>query len=324
MKSKKMIHIVLTVLCVLILTGCDESTTRPDEHNGSGDGDWQPEVVYPLIDEYPSWSPDGNTIAYRHHGFVEVSPYKGGGGRVDYDRAGIWLADADGADHRMVVKGGNHPAWSPDGEKLVCTVDHQIYTVKTDGTDLRRLTSSGRNLFPSWSPNGRRIAYNSKPEDGWFSIWILEVDGSRKIDTGLGGYDPCWSPDQRYLIYFDDEIWRIEVGAYIPEQLTHCDGSFAAYSPDGGTIAFAAPEKNSSEIYRYLQIFVMNADGTDVKQLTTRGGTQPTWSPDGTRIAYLCDRAHEYSSEHGTIWVMNAEDGSNKRQITFSPVPPAE
>lgn len=68
----------------------------------------------------------------------------------------------------------------------------------------------------------------------------------------------------------------------------------------------------------------MDADGSNVKQLTTRGGTQPTWSPDGTQIAYLCVRYQEYCSEHGTIWVMNAEDGSDQRQITFSPIAPSD
>ena len=323
MNIKNIIHIMTLIIIAVVMTGCDESTTIPDDQGDYGDRDWQPEVVYPLIDEFPAWSPDGNTIAYRHHGVIEVSPIKGNDGRVDFDQMGVWLADADGTDHRLFIKGGNHPAWSPDGEKLVCSMNYQICTIKTDGTDFQQLTSSGRNMFPAWSPNGRRIAYNSKPAHGWFMIWILEVDGSRKIDTGLGGYCPFWSPDQRYLIYDNDEIWRIEVGAYIPEQLTDCGGLFPAYSPDGGRVAFAAKDKNPTEIPVYLQVFVMDADGSNVTQLTTRGGTMPTWSPGGTKIAYLCERYHEYCSEHGTIWVMNAEDGSDKRQITFSPVPPS-
>ncbi len=320
---RNLIHIMTVYLFAVIVSGCDESATIPDDHVDEGGGiDWG--IVYPLIDEYPSWSPDGETIAYRHYGVTGVDS-AWGSGHVDYDQAGIFLADADGTNHRLFIKGGSYPGWSPDGEKLVFIMNYQICTVKPDGTDFQQLTSSGRNLFPAWSPNGRRIAYNSKPAGGWFTIWILEVDGSRKMDTGLGGIYPFWSPDQRYLIYFDKEIWRIEVGAYIPEQLTDCGGCFAAYSPDGSKIAFSAMDmNNTTEIYKYRQVFVMDADGSNVKQLTTRGGTQPTWSPDGAKIAYLCERYHEYCFEHGTIWVINAEDGSDKIQVTFSPVPPSD
>ncbi len=307
---RNLIHIMTVFLFAVIMNGCEESAVMPDDDVDEGCGiDWG--IVYPLIDEYPAWSPDGNTIAYRHYGITEVDSATGGG-RVDYDKAGIWLADADGANHRLFIKGGDHPAWSPDGEMLVFTINYQIYTIKTDGTDFRQLTDTGKNLFPAWSPNGRRIAYNSKPSGGYFTIWILNVDGSRKIDTGIAGIFPFWSPDQRYLIYFDKEIWRIEVGAYIPEQITDLNGycRFAAYSPDGSKIAFS----------NYVQIYVMDADGGNLKQLTTRGGTQPSWSPDGAKIAYLCERYLEYCSEHGTIWAMNAEDGSDKRQVTFSPI----
>jgi TolB protein len=314
MNIRDLIHVMIVFLLAVIMNGCDESATIPDDDVDEGCGiDWG--VVYPLIDEYPSWSPDGETIAYYHYGITAVDSVSGGG-HVDYDQAGVWLADSDGTNHRLFIKGGSHPGWSPDGDMLAFTSGYQMCTVKTDGTEFRQLTNSGKNAFPAWSPNGRRIAYNSKPPGGHFTIWIMDSDGSRKIDTELSGLFPFWSPDQRYLIYFDKEIWRIEVGAYIPEQLTDLDGGsrFAAYSPNGMKIAFS---------YN-IQIYVMDADGGNVQQLTTRGGTQPTWSPDGAKIAFLCMRYQEYCSAHGTIWVMNAEDGSDKKQITFSPVPSSD
>lgn len=313
---------VIYCLFAIIASGCDESATIPE--GDTGYDDWQPAVSYPLIDEYPAWSPDGTVIAYCHYGVTEVDPSIRGGGHIDYDQMGIWLVDAGGTDHTLFIQGGSHPAWSPDGESLAFTIGYQLYTTRIDGSECHRLTDSGKNLFPSWSPNGRRIAYNSRPQDGTFTIWILDVDGSRQVDTGLSGIFPCWSPDQRYLIFFEGDIWRIEVGAYIPEQLTDMNGDcrFAAYSPNGERIAFSYINKHTTTIPNYPQIYVMDADGANMKRLTTRGGTQPTWSPDGTQIAYLAVRYNEYCPEHGTIWVMNAADGSDKKQITFSPIPP--
>ena len=318
MNTRNAIRIMTVFLFAVITNGCDESAIVPDNDDGE---EWGIDVVYPLIDEYPSWSPDGNTIGYCHYGITHVDSVSGAG-YVDYGEAGIWLVDSDGSNHRMFIEGGTHPSWSPDGGRLVFSLNNQIYIVNTDGTGFHRLTDSGTNFFPSFSPNGQRVAYNSKPSGGYFTIWIMESDGKRKIDTGLSGIFPFWSPDQRYLIYFDHEIWRIEVGAYQPEKLTDFDADcrFAVYSPDGGKIAFSYMDKNASELPNYVQIYVMDADGTNIKQLTTHGGTQPSWSPDGDRIAYMCLRYREYGPEHGTIWVMNAEDGSDKKQITFSPV----
>src|SRR3954468_3835762 len=82
------------------------------------------------------------------------------------------------------------------------------------------------------------------------------------------------------------------------------------WSPDGSQIAFESDQDGDMEIY------VMNADGTDVRQLThnTLHDEGPVWAPDGTRIAYTSGA----DNLNGDIWVMDA-DGTNQQQLMAQP-----
>lgn len=108
------------------------------------------------------------------------------------------------------------------------------------------------------------------------------------------------------------EIYLISADSDGPVNLTRnsCADDEPDWSPDGSKIAWESDREGGN-----FQIFVMNADGSDVKQLTTDGGLAPRWSPDGKLIAY---------TRGGTIQVMNA-DGSNPEVVLGAdPGAPAE
>ena len=94
--------------------------------------------------------------------------------------------------------------------------------------------------------------------------------------------------------------------------------SAEAFPGKNGKIAFFM----SSDFGFSYQIFVVNPDGTGLQQLTPTSATvsyvHPTWSPDGTKIAFCCDQDKEQNGWNGDIYVMNA-DGSNVQQITNTP-----
>ena len=152
--------------------------------------------------------------------------------------------------------------WSPDGQRVVYRDgvggSDDIWTVRADGTGARNLTRSpAADFSPAWSPSGRWIAFASDRE-GELRIFVMRPDGSglRRVTDVWGEY-PAWSPDGRRLV-------------------------FASHA--GGT------GPNGEQDY---DLFVVNTDGSGLRHLTDGPHTDmyPSWSPDGTRIAFESTRA---------------------------------
>ncbi len=143
------------------------------------------------IDVSPSWSPYGKKLAF-------VSDIAG--------NPHIYVIDSDGTDRRRLTFKGKYntsPAWSPRGDLIAFAGSDggvfNIYTIRPDGRGLKVLTSEGNNDTPTWSPDGRYIAFSSLRRDGkknW-DTYIMRADGSnkKKIISGMGNsMSPSWSP----------------------------------------------------------------------------------------------------------------------------------
>jgi WD40 repeat protein len=134
----------------------------------------------------------------------------------DESRSENWRFNADGtgATKLPIPETEEVDDWSPDGQWLVTVSDrhpphgrgYQLYLMRPDGTDQRRLTEgNGLNVYPRFSPDSRRIAYLHS-QRGQNSLWVVNIDGSgrRRLLEEENDTTPdhlCWSPDGKSLAY---------------------------------------------------------------------------------------------------------------------------
>lgn len=163
------------------------------------------------------------------------------------------------------------PSWSPDCTRIVFTDGEALWTIAPDGTDRQlRLRDAEADLRqPSWSPDRNRIAY------------------VRRIQTDT---------------YLTSRIWSVTADGTDPVMLVNSGRDTSPrWSPDGSQLVFGRIKGAD----QYL--VTMNADGTNVVELTEGGATElgPVWSPDGTMLAYYSARS---------IWVSDTA-GRNPRRV---------
>ena len=258
---------------------------------------WDAETDVRYTDVFPQFSRDGRLAISDIRNLATTA------------RASISVMNADGSDSKVVFSDPSGaafvPTWSPDGQWIAFgfggffgardTRPAKLMMVRSDGSQQTRDLTNGppNSGFPSFAPDGRRIAYR---------VW---GDYDAKRDFGI-----------RVLNLADGSV----------KTLTTELDNFPSWSPNGDLIAFTRRSR-SVDNYDY-DIFTMRPDGSNVKQLTTAPGndSHSSWSPDGKYILWTSarygfkDEAALYDNAFqpfGQIFMMRP-DGSDQRVLTRS------
>lgn len=203
------------------------------------------------------WSPDGKRLAFC---FDKTVPNQG-----DMD---VYTIGADGEDLRPVLLTAGKlsheewPSWSPDGQWLTLSStrdgNQEIYVVRHDGQDLRRLTNDPAiDAHPAWSPDGQRIVFATS-RWGDLELAIVNADGNNLTrlteSPGLDDY-PVWSPDGRQIAFTSNRDGNFEIytcsidGRELKNQtLNSAIDNFAAWTPRG-ELTFVSNRENGFDLY---------------------------------------------------------------------------
>ena len=224
------------------------------------------------------------------------------------------------------------PAVVPPAEREILfdsdrTGGSEIYALHPSGSGaVRRLTDtkvlSGASSFPTWSPDGRMIAFVLTTGQN-ADIAVMRADGSdfRHL-TAHPAADlyPAWSPDGRHIAFVSErdgnrDIFVMDADGSAPRNVTRhaAFDSRPAWSPDGSWILFGSDRDQAGRPTPNL--YLMRPDGSDVRRLTNhaRADMVARFSPDGRTIAFASNRDGSQQ-----IYLMNA-DGSSVRRLTSTP-----
>lgn len=216
-----------------------------------------------------------------------------------------------------------------------CGASSQIISYASDGTDPRFLTASGSNIMPAAAPDGRTILFSSCVGDVR-EIFVMDSDGANRQQLssgtqGAGNFTPIYSPDQRRIAFSavrdgdtNPEVWVMNADGTGATRLTQTPPALPGqqfvwslhptWSADGQQIAYASTVSGST------QIWIMNSDGTDQRQLTFGLGPDypdanvPHWSLDGSKVTFWSG----FEGQYGDVWTMDP-DGSNPVRVTATP-----
>jgi len=201
--------------------------------------------------------------------------------------------------------------------------DRDIYVMNADGSsDLALTSGSGWDNWPSWSPDGSKIAFTCRetiPGTGG-GICVMDADGSN-IDrlTSADDWEPAWSPNGTQIAFAslrdgNPELYIMDVDGKNQQRLTEndVDDWQAAWSPDGMKIAFTSGLDGNWNIYIMDLTGGIPPANDAISQITYHNAKDsfPAWSPDGLEILFTTMR-----DGNEEIYLMNI-DGTFHRRLT--------
>jgi len=266
----------------------------------------------------------------------------GGMGQIVFasERSGVpnlWLIDLDGNNSVQLTnlsQGACQPNWHPDGTKLAftspCKKNEELYSgssifvINADGSGMTPLLPSvpGGDFNPTWSPDGKKVAFTSFRGGDIPQIYIFDTLNNEVVrisdEAGKLCQEPAWSPDNQYIV-FSVGTATIRVmqadgkNSFLAARNAGADrNTDPIWSPTGLAIVFTQWASDLSG--SWLMALSYSTEGAvPVKIPGSDYGLEPDFSPDGYWLAYT-----EYSQTRREIFIMTV-GGVEQQQITQDP-----
>lgn len=234
---------------------------------------------------------------------------------------GIAVVRPDGTGRTVLTEPGaeatdSMPVWSPDGWRIAFLRAYddrvELWVVRADGSGDRLLARTASwyddvamsdPSAPSWSPDGRRIAFTRFADDccpAYEHVWVVNADGAdlqrlTPPEAGRTFLDPAWSPDGRTIALYDAFngpcCGRARTTGSAGWASLGLGGADPAWSPAGDSLALGRRTRDpdpDNESYSF-KLTLVDSSGGDPVRLTSDGDnheSEPAWSPDGALIAF--------------------------------------
>jgi len=267
----------------------------------------------------PQISPDGSQVAYARRSNDIMT---------DRTRSNIWIVGTNGRGHRPLLSGTDSyssPRWSPTGDRLA-----YISGAEGRGPELYvRWMDTGQTALLSnlptspgaisWSPNGSQIAFTAlvkgegttlakppaKPEGAEWAPPVIVIDKLYYRADGRGYLEPGYT-----------HLFVMPADGGTPRQVTSGEfnhGGPLAWAPDGQSIVLSSNREDDWEFNRRnTELWSVRVADGEMTQLTDRFGPDAaaTYSPDGSKIAYIGYDDKKMGYHNANVYVMNVSDGS--------------
>lgn len=231
------------------------------------------------------------------------------------------------------------PSISSEGQMMVFSSTRHshtpdIYIKDVDGMAVTQLTSDpSSDIQPAISPDGRRVAFASDRGGNW-DIWVVNIDGQQPIQvTANPAHEvhPSWSPDGSDLVFSSLperggqwELWTASAEAGAVKKFIGY-GLFPEWSPSSDTVVFQRARRRGSRWFSLWTIQLINGEPrmpTEICSSAAHAMILPTWSPDGSQIAFCSVASAESLREDGRgefqradVWMVDA-DGRGRVRLT--------
>jgi tol-pal system beta propeller repeat protein TolB len=209
----------------------------------------------------------------------------------------LMAMNPDGSGMVSIGVEGSKPHVSPDGTRVAYTTARDEIAVLDLSTGTESVVTREQSMVPRWSPDGGSILFFSA-RSGRNELWVMNADGTEPRQLTHGGGESMegdWSPDGTRIVFRRNsgdggDIWIMNQDGSVAALLHAGErmDSDPRWSPDGRRIAFVSLVPVEGEARLTSEIFVIEANGSGLLQLT-RGGENwsPAWAPDGSRIAFF-------------------------------------